>query len=204
MRRALAAAYATVAIGCANHLVLRELPAAAEQPRGAIASPLVIDWIETRLDGFESDPSPDLIAEIVGALRGPGGFSEVYEPRRAYAAPAGGFHLSIVCDEALDRHEGRAAANVIAMLFSSGLAGLFLPFYLDDRVELRGALLAPNGETHAFSSAAAGTMRSYALIGLTHAETDLRRHILGETLRSFSGAIAADSSLATPSREVTP
>ena len=92
------AVLALLALGCANRVSWAGAPTVPGPWQPAVGAPLVLDWIETRRAGFEMNPATDLIGFCVELLREAGLFAEVYEPRRAWAAPEGSFHLALRFD----------------------------------------------------------------------------------------------------------
>lgn len=192
------AVLALAALGCANRVTFADAPGDPGPRRPALAAPLVLDWVETRRAGFESNPSTELIALCAAILRESDLFSEVYEPRRAWAAPEGSFHLALRFDEAFDNHAGATGGKVVATIVTGGIPGAFVPFYYDERLVVEGELRTPSGTRHSYRVERAATIRSFLLVGLANAEQQLRGHVWNDALDAFVAALATDSTIPAP------
>jgi hypothetical protein len=192
---ALLASLVLLALGCANRVSWAGTPTAPGPWRPALGTPLVLDWIETRRAGFETNPGTDLIELCSERLREAGLFSEVYEPRRAWTAPEGSFHLALRFDESYDNHAGSTGAKLVATLVTGGIPGLFVPFYADDRLVVEGGLRTPGGVHRSYRVESAATIRSFALVGLSGAQRQLRSYVWNDALWSFAAALAKDETI---------
>lgn len=184
------------ALGCANHITSTSPPAGLGPRSEAIPSALVIDWIEVRRAGFEANPSTAGIAACAEALRSSNTFTEVYEPRRAHAAPPNSFHLTIRADETFDPHPVATGSKLAATIVTGAWPGLVVPYYYDDRVVVEGVLWTPSGERRSYRAEGSGTIRSFLLTGLSRAEDELSAHIWGEAFHALAAAITTDATLA--------
>jgi hypothetical protein len=189
------AALALLALGCANRVSWAGEPTAPGPWRPALEAPLVLDWIETRRAGFETNPASELIGFCAERLREAGLFAEVYEPRRAWAAPEGSFGLALRFDESFDNHPGSTGAKLVATLVTGGIPGLFVPFYAGDRLVVEGELRTPAGARRSYRVESAATIRSFALVGLANAQHQLRSSVWNDALWSFAAALAQDEAI---------
>lgn len=190
---------ALLTLGCANQITWAQDSTPRGPWRPAFPAPLVVDWIETRRAGFETNPDAESIAFCVARLREAGLFSEVYEPRRAWTAPAGNFRLALRIDESYDRHAGATGTKLVIAIVTGALPSLFVPFYADDRVVVDGELRTPAGARRSYRVQRAAGIRSFLLGGLTHAERQLRGELWSEALWALAAAISDDAAaLASP------
>jgi len=192
------AVLALAALGCANRVTFAEPPSDPGPRRPALAAPLVLDWLETRRAGFESNPTTELIGFCAGFLRESGLFSEVYEPRRAWAAPEGSYHLALRADEAFDNHASSTGGKLVATLATGGVPGAFVPFYYDDRLVVEGELRTPSGTVHRYRVERAATIRSFLLVGLASAPEQLRGYVWHDAMDAFVAALATDATIPDP------
>jgi hypothetical protein len=134
--RAVGALLAFAALGCAKLVTLAEPPTPLDARQEALPAPLVIEWIESRRAGVEIDLPAERIARCAEALRSVSSFSEVYEPRRAHAAPPDAFTLWMRVDEEFDLHPGARGTKLAMTIVTGAWIGLVIPYYYDDRVTI--------------------------------------------------------------------
>ena len=181
------------------HTVTVVTPAPSPATPGLHARlPVVVEYVGVRSEGIATNLRDVFINRVVARVRDTGFFPEVYEPERAYEAPADSLRLSVEIEQTEETGNRFVVTTKVAIVLCSFLLLTpVLPLRYDFAADLTATLAEPDGGEHVYRGKASGWVRYFVLSDPLRAGDDTRRAVVDRALDLLLHDLTRDEELAT-------